>query len=440
MISIFVFLISTQLCLVNSLMFYPEQIRLAWTENENEIRVSWVTYTSTKSLLKFRPLLCSISSEERMIEGSYKIFNEGTRGVPRFQFIHSVVLKGLSPDCFYEYSVGNELVWSPEHVISGRTPDYEEPFDDATNPATIILIGDLGADSYAEPTIELLNEQAALRNFDAIVHLGDFAYELSDNWGEIGDTFFRMIEPLISNCPYMTLPGNHEDFKNYTHYKERFTMPNNGHNQGTGYFYSFNIGRAHIIMMNTEVYLSSDMKDQVLTQYNWLIDDLQKANAQREIRPWVFVMSHHPLYCSIDYLTDEFNEDCRDSADVLKDALEDLFYDHSVDVYFQAHVHYYERNTPIYKNLTVPCDFESPHTYVNARAPIYITSGCAGNKKGHNDNISKTPQLWSRSASNHFGYGKFVVHNETHMYWEEYSSDSKDILDYLWIVKNITRY
>lgn len=418
------------------LMFYPEQLRLAWTERENEMRVSWVTYTGTETWLKYRPLLCNFHSEERTVQGSYKIFNEGSHSVPRFQFIHTAVMKDLNPDCFYEYSVGNSMVWSSKRIISGRTPDYEAPYQDLNNPVSIVLVGDLGADSNAQPTIDLLNEQAVLRNFDAIVHLGDFAYELDDNWGETGDIFFRMLEPLVSNYPYMTLPGNHEDYMNYTHYKERFHMPDNGDNQGTGYFYSFNLGRAHIVMMNTEVYLSSGMRQQKINQLNWLLEDLSKANEERDIRPWLIVMSHHPLYCSIDYTLDELNEDCWDDANTLKAELEDLFYEQKIDVYFQAHVHYYERNTPIYKNLTVHCDHETHTSCVGAKAPIYITSGCAGNKKGHHDHISKTPQLWSKSASNHFGYGKFIVHNETHLYWEEYSADSKAILDTYWIVKS----
>jgi hypothetical protein len=421
-------------------MFYPEQLRLSWTENEGEVRVTWVTYTGTDSWLKYRPLLCDLVSQETRVEGSYKIFNEGTYNVPRVQFIHTAVMNQLSPECYYEYSVGSSQVMSSKHIISGRTPDNSAPYDDIHNPVTLVLIGDLGADENAQPTIDLLNDQALLRNFDAILHLGDFAYNLYGNWGETGDLYFRMLEPLISNYPYMTLPGNHEDFLNYTHYKERFIMPLNDYNQGTGYFYSFNVGRAHIVMMNTEIYLEDDMEGPKQNQLNWLLEDLKKANEERDLRPWLLVMSHHPLYCSVDFRLDEHNEDCWYSANILQAELDSLFYEYSVDMFFQAHVHYYERNTPIYKNETVPCDIEHLHTCVGAKAPIYITSGCAGNLKGHHDHVSSVPQLWSKYASNHFGYGKIVVHNQTHLYWEEYSAESKVILDYLWVVKTEPRY
>jgi hypothetical protein len=418
-------------------MFYPEQLRLAWTENEGEIRVSWVTYTGTESWLKYRPMLCKSHLGERQIEGSYKIFNEGSHSIPRYQFIHNAVMKDVTPDCYYEYSVGNSLVWSTKHVISGRTPDSVLPHDD--QPVALILLGDLGADAYAQQTTELLSEQAVMRNFDAIVHLGGFAYELDDNWGETGDIYLRMLEPLISNYPYMTLPGSHENHLNYTHYKERFMMPRNSYNQGTGYFYSFNVGRAHIVMMNTEVYLNSDMHDQKLNQLNWLVSDLAKANEEREERPWVIVMSHHPLYCSVDFLLEELNEDCWNDANVLRGELEDLFYTQGVDLYFQAHLHYYEATAPVYKNQTLPCEVEEPNLCMNPRAPIYVSSGCAGNRKGRG-NISRTPQLWSRAASSSFGYGRLTVQNKTHIYWEEYSSDTRSILDTYWVVKDRLRY
>jgi hypothetical protein len=433
-------LFSVLVCISSALLFYPEQLRLSWTEREHEIRVTWVTYTGTASLLNYRPLMCSDAVFNHTVEGTYKVFNEGSRSFPRLQFLHTAIMTGLRSDCYYEYSVGNDLAWSDKHVVSGLTPDYELPYDGLDRPFNLVVIGDLGADINAQPTIDLLNEHALMRNFDAIVHLGDFAYELEDNWGEVGDIFFRNIEPLISNYPYMTLPGNHEEYMNYTHYRERFVMPHNGDNEGTGYFYSLNVGRAHFVMLNTEVYLSADMKDSLQTQLNWLVKDLEKANQEREVRPWLIVMSHHPLYCSVDYRDKKLNSDCWDDANILKTELEDLFFEQSVDVYLQAHVHYYERNSAIYKNETVPCQYEDQRTCINAQAPIYITSGGAGNKKGHNDIISRTPQLWSRSASNRFGYGRLVVHNESHVYWEEYSAESKDILDTYWIVKNITRY
>ena len=52
----------------------------------------------------------------------------------------------------------------------------------------------------------------------------------------------------------------------------RFSMPG-----GTdGMFYSFNMGPVHFISINTESYYFTEYgTDQVFSQYNWLLDDLE---------------------------------------------------------------------------------------------------------------------------------------------------------------------
>ena len=43
-----------------------------------------------------------------------------------------------------------------------------------------------------------------------------------------------------------------------------------------GMFYSFNMGPVHFISINTESYYFTEYgTDQVFSQYNWLLDDLQ---------------------------------------------------------------------------------------------------------------------------------------------------------------------
>jgi hypothetical protein len=421
----------------------PEQIKLAWTENEREMRVSWVTYLPTVSLINYRPILCELDSNFVEVEGTSQVFDEGNGLVQRYQWIHTGVMSNLTAECFYEYTVGNQEFRSSLLTFSGRTPDYQAPYEDYQNPASIVLFGDLGTGRNAQATKHLLYEEADLGTYDAIVHIGDFAYDLHEKWGEVGDIYLRMIEPVVSHAAYMTIPGNHENHNNVTHYKARFQMPNNGANQGTGYFYSFNLGPAHIVLFNTEIILSNSHVNETLTQMNWLKEDLAQANKERDIRPWLILGSHHPLYCSVNWLTEgklKSNSDCGVDTLKLQAILEDLFYDNAVDMYFQAHVHNYERDAAIYKNLTVPSDYDSENLMVNPKAPIYITSGNAGNDEGHNDLASPTPQDWSRFLSNDYGYGRIVVHNSTHLYWEQISSPQRKVIDHLWVVKDKPRY
>lgn len=91
--------------------------------------------------------------------------------------------------------------------------------------------------------------------------------------GKVGDKFFRSIEPIATSIPYMSIPGNHEFYFNFTQYRNRFTMPNGA----DSIFYSFDIeGLAHIVGFTTEIYYSVPLnKDQLQTQYNWLVNDLK---------------------------------------------------------------------------------------------------------------------------------------------------------------------
>ena len=430
------------LSIVSGHYLFPEQVRLSWTENEGEMRATWVTFLPVGSKIAYRPILCADivqPTEWLYVEGTSKKFNEGQH-IIRFQYIHTGVMQNLRSECYYEYVVGNGWFWSKINLFNGRTPDYSAPFDTST--VEFIVLGDWGPGIEGTYTKHLLKQESLIRDFDGVLHVGDFAYDLDDDEGAKGDRWLNNVEPVSSNFAYMTLPGNHESHENFTHYKERFYMPVNDVNQGTGYFYSFDMGPAHFIMMNTEVYFQPEFNITILTQMNWLLDDLAKANANRELRPWLIVLSHHPLYCSINWKIPllRSNGDCGEDAWKLQEELEEVFYQNGVDVYFQAHVHNYEREVAIYKNQTVSSEYDGPHIHIGPKAPVYITNGNAGNDEGHNDPTSPTPQDWAQYWSNDYGYGRLIVYNNTHIYYEQFSAEQVSEIDYVWVVKTQNRY
>jgi hypothetical protein len=421
----------------------PQQIHLSWTERPNEMRVTWVTYYALSSTVAYRELLCPNSSDSgnfKYIQGSYKIFNEGEK-YDRFQNIHTAVITGIRPVCFYEYYVLNWIFSSETFVFSGRTPDTKSA-SDLDKPVRMIVFGDWGIGALGQYTNHLLGEEAKMRNFDAILHIGDVAYDLEHRDGEVGDEYLRMIQHIAAEYPYMIIPGNHENFNNFTHLKERFHMPVNEANQGTNSCFSFDIGRAHFVMFSTEVFFNN-RTDEAQVMLNWLSQDLKEANERRKERPWLILGTHHPLYCSVDWsrpMEVQSNNDCGVDTILLQELLEDIFIENSVDIFFGAHVHNYERDSPIYRNKTVPSDFDDMHTHINAKAPLHIVAGNAGNDHSHNDPTSHTPQDWAKVWSNDYGYGRVIVYNSTHVYWEQYSGLDKNVIDYVWVIKNHTKY
>lgn len=204
--------------------------------------------------------------------------------------------------------------------------------------------------------------------------------------------------------------------------------------------YSFDMGPMHIISISTEVYyfMNYGIKPLVF-QYEWLEDDLAKANLpeNRAKRPWIIVMGHRPMYCSNDN-----GDDCSHQETLTRVGLpfmhlfglEKLFYDYAVDLEIWAHEHSYERLWPVYDYKVYNGSYEKP--YENPGAPVQIVTGSAGCKEGR-ENFNKTMPYWSALTSRDYGYTRLKAYNETHLYLEQVSDDKKGaIIDQFWIVKD----
>lgn len=72
----------------------------------------------------------------------------------------------------------------------------------------LIIYGDMGVKGAA--TFNYIRNEVKRGLADAIIHVGDFAYNMENNNGDVGDAFLRMLEPIASQVPYMTAVGNHE--------------------------------------------------------------------------------------------------------------------------------------------------------------------------------------------------------------------------------------
>ncbi|CAG9329844.1 unnamed protein product [Blepharisma stoltei] len=432
---LFQFILFLNLTLVNAGIYKPEQIRISWTENKGEMRVTWVSYISVDSFVVYRPVLClGEDTTWKTIQGTSQTFNEGEI-VVKFQYIYTAVMNNLNSECSYEYYIRNSITESEIYMFSGRTPETSPPYLETKRPLSMIVFGDLGIGTNAMAVKDILLQEAKLRNFLGIIHMGDIAYNLDQDDGTTGDGFLNIIQPLAANYAYMAIIGNHEGYNNSTHFRTRFKMPVNQDNQGSGYFYSFNIGPVHWIVISTEVYIDNTKKASAEIQTNWLKKDLEAANKNRENFPWIFVLTHHPLYCSTHSAVT-----CGSEAELYQSILEDILYENSIDIMLQAHVHSYERDKPIYKNLTVKSDYDDKHTHINAKAPLYILSGNAGNREGHNEPLPPTYKDWGVYMADDFGFGKLFVYNETHVLWTQYSATLMKVDDYVWLIKDQPRY
>ena len=79
--------------------------------------------------------------------------------------------------------------------------------------------------------------------YDAMIFLGDYAYEFYQSNGQQGDAYVNRISPLSFRYPLAMTPGNHEDNLNFTLFNEKFRMPAYSSDNLNNYN-SFDIGKA----------------------------------------------------------------------------------------------------------------------------------------------------------------------------------------------------
>lgn len=81
-------------------------------------------------------------------------------------------------------------------------------------------------------------------------------------------------------------------------------FPMNGHMPFSSHFYSLNVNGVHFITFSADL-LADDLMNQEFDadqsldlQFNWLENDLAKANENRHLTPWIIVFVSESIDCS----------------------------------------------------------------------------------------------------------------------------------------------
>ncbi|KAK7803676.1 hypothetical protein U0070_014047 [Myodes glareolus] len=408
----------------------PEQVHLSYPGEPGSMTVTWTTWAPARSEVQFGMHLSGPLPFRA--HGTASTFVDG--GILRRKlYIHRVTLRKLLPGAQY----GERVIGGQEGVYRcGSAQGWSRRFRFTALKKGVhwsprlAVFGDMGADNArALPRLRRDTQQGM---FDAVLHVGDFAYNMDQDNARVGDRFMRLIEPVAASLPYMTCPGNHEQRYNFSNYKARFSMP--GDNEGL--WYSWDLGPAHIISFSTEVYFFLHYgRHLVERQFRWLENDLQKANKNRVARPWIITMGHRPMYCSNADLDDCTRHESRVRKGLQGKlfGLEDLFHKYGVDLEFWAHEHSYERLWPIYNYQVFNGSLEKPYT--NPRGPVHIITGSAGCEELLTPFTIKA-RPWSAMRVKEYGYTRMHILNGTHMHIQQVSDDQDGkIVDDFWIVR-----
>ncbi|GAB1201059.1 hypothetical protein APSETT444_010446 [Aspergillus pseudonomiae] len=297
-------------------------------------------------------------------------------------------------------------------------------------------------------------------DYEVIIHPGDFAY--AEDWlltpsnllhgkeayQAILEQFYDQLAPIAGHKPYMASPGNHEAScqeipytnglcpegqHNFTDFLLRFgtTMPSafpfssrlNSTAQALSlraqslakppFWYSFDYGMAHIVMINTETDFpgAPDGQDgKSYQQLEFLKTDL--ASIDRSVTPWVIVAGHRPWY------TTGLDKTCVPC----QDAFEGLMYRYGVDLAVFGHVHNSQRLLPVVNGTANPNGMRDPN------APMYIVAGGAGNIEGLTS-IGVKPHYTAFANADDYSYSTLRFLNDNHLQVDFIRLSTGEVLD-----------
>ncbi len=232
-----------------------------------------------------------------------------------------------------------------------------------------------GGDVHDYSGWQELARNAYERNPDAdfFINMGDLVDNGEDHrqW----EAWFDAVAPLSANIPVAPIMGNHETYdQNWKvrlpkAYLAQFAVPEVGSEPFHRYYYSFDYGPAHFIVLNTQQDETNDFHAGLLDeQQAWFAEDIAASKAKKT--PWNIVLMHKdPIQYSFQSRpgrAEGFSDDGR--------AWMPLFDAHGVDLVLSAHLHTY-RNRGHIRNFQR-----------DAGGPLYIITGVAGNVR--------YPNLW----------------------------------------------
>ncbi|KAI9907084.1 hypothetical protein PsorP6_003906 [Peronosclerospora sorghi] len=377
--------------------------------------------------------------------------DDGTKKSKRW--LHVVRLDGLKSDTRYTYVVGNAHYksWSIPYVT--KTAPAPLLSGEKFKPMMFLVTGDIGYENAA--TLPMMQSEVAEGVVDAVVSVGDYAYDLNLIDGHVGDIFMQEIEPIAASVPFMVCSGNHETHNMFSHYSQRFRLMPSNENVGVrtvhiggrsgdaepkevpnNWFYSFDAGLVHFTIISTEIYHKKTLNldgDLIARQEAWLEQDLALANANRAKTPWLIVIGHRPMYCTSD------STNCGKKAEMLRDKFEEKFYKHGVDLYLCGHQHNYERAFDVYKSQT----WKRTH---NMRATTHILTGASGQYLTSimRKSFERPREPWDAFRNSIFGYSRMVIMNTTHLHWQQVEADPENpaarglygqVVDDVWLVQ-----
>ena len=268
-------------------------------------------------------------------------------------YLHTARLENLAPGTAYEYRA----------IAGDEGTDWNPLVTEGGGPFKALIFPDSQSSDYTD--WKNLAQDAFRRNPDAafFTNLGD----LVDNGEEHSqwDERFHAIEDFAAMIPFAPVMGNHETYDKKWEvrlplaYLAQFAPPENGSRDFLRYYYSFDFGDVHFIVLNTQWNETNDLRPGLLEeQLAWLPKDVAASG-----KKWKVVMLHKDM---LQYRIGKRPER-KEGFSEFGRAFMPLFDDLGVDAVLSAHLH-------TYRNRGHIKDFQR-----DPAGPLYILTGVAGN-------------------------------------------------------------
>lgn len=275
-------------------------------------------------------------------------------------YIHAAMADDLEAGTQYEYRVG----------YGDKRSDWHALTTDDGGDFKALIFPDSQSNDYSD--WENMAQLARQANPDAafFVNMGDLVDNGEDptQWR----AWFAGLHGIIDSIPAVPLMGNHETYnldwkvRRPEAYLHLFALPANGSAAYQNQFYSFDYGVVHFIVLNTQFDEMEQFQPELLAaEKEWFINDMRQTR-----KKWNIVLMHK------DVLTYEIKNRSGRQAGISGIGKEwmPLFDQYGIDAVLTAHLHTYRRRERLY-------NFQP-----DARGPLYIVTGVAGNVR--------YPNLW----------------------------------------------
>ena len=310
------------------------------------------------SALKNPAVEYRLNGKTKKIAASDESFSDD--GIENIQY--SAMLTELLPATDYEYRLvtdSSASKWQKMRTAPKDSTNYK-----------VLIFPDSQSSDYSD--WENLAQNAFKRNGDAafFVNMGDLVDNGEDHtqW----QAWFNAMSGIINSIPLAPVMGNHECYDQQwkvrlpNAYLNYFHTPDNGNSEFNRYYYSFDYGDVHYIVLNTQEDEINSFKQGLTTeQIAWLQQDANNSS-----KKWKIVLMHRDVLRYRIHNRPERTEGIEEIGETFMPLFDEL----NIDIVFTAHLHTYRNRGHLYNMRP------------DSQGPLYILTGVAGNVR--------YPNLW----------------------------------------------